>query len=76
MSIDVKAPQESMTERKKQANRFLEDICYLFPCFLLVGMLLIAVSALFFLAQRLPLFIYDYELIRQMGGMKSTLVGN
>lgn len=76
MSLDVKAPKESMTERKRQANRFRQDICYLFPCFLLVVMLLIAVSALIFLAQRLPLFIHDYELLRQWTDWRPLSLGN
>jgi hypothetical protein len=65
MSIDVGAPEESMPGRKRQTNKLLQDVWLLLPSFLLLAMLLFAVTALIFLAQGLPSFIENYELFRQ-----------
>ncbi len=65
IGIDVTATKESMTERKTQANKFLQDIWPLLFSFLLLATLLFVVSAIIFLALRLPSFLQDYEVLRQ-----------
>lgn len=65
-----------MTKHKRQATKFLQDFWLLLPAFVLVVILLFAVSALIFLALRLPLFIRDYETFRQWMDIKSFSPGD
>jgi uncharacterized membrane protein len=59
MTQSVTELEESKSERKRRAKKCLETSLHLLPALLLVLMLVSTVSALFFLALRLRVFVYD-----------------